>query len=270
MIHDPKRLRRPALQYYGGKWMMAKWIIRHLPPHKLYVEPYGGAASVLLRKPRSKREVYNDLNQELVNFFRVVRNPQTARKLIASLKVTPFSRFEFNQSYVQATTPIERARRLVVRSFMGFNGTGASRSARTGFRWQVSKKSHSTPALGWMNYPQSLTKVVERLTGIVIEQRPAQQVIQAYDDAETLFYVDPPYMWGTRAKNAKYAGYTHEMNDQNHKDLLNQLRKTKGSVVLSGYDNDLYNEMLPDWQKHTRRSYSAQGRIRKEVIWVKK
>ncbi len=247
---------------------MSRWIIKHFPEHQVYVEPYGGAASVLLRKPRSQHEVYNDLNQELVNFFRVVRNPQTARKLIAALKTTPFSRTEFNLSYCKATTPIERARRLVVRSFMGFSGTGSSRKSRTGFQWQVSKNRHSA-ALGWINYPQSLSKVVERLRGVIIERKPALAVIQAYNDANTLFYVDPPYLWDTRCKGAKYTGYKHEMSNQDHEQLLNQLRKTKAAVVLSGYDNPMYNELLKGWQKYTRSSHTTGGRARTEVIWVK-
>lgn len=249
--------------------MLAKWIIRQLPEHRVYVEPFGGAASVLLRKPRSQHEIYNDLNQELVNFFRVIRNSNTARKLIAALKTTPYSRFEFNQAYITAYTPIERARRLVVRSLMGYGGTGASSGAKTGFKWQVKKRNHST-TLDWLNYPQSLKKTIERLRGVVIEQKPAAQVIQAYDAVDTLFYIDPPYLWETRAKGAKYSGYKFEMNNADHEVLLNQLRKAKGSVVLSGYDNDLYNGMLADWKKITRKAYAMGGRVRTKVLWIKK
>ena len=262
------QLRRPALRYYGGKWLLARWIVRQFPAHRVYVEPFGGAASVLLRKQRSRHEVYNDLNLDLVNFFRVVRNPVTARKLIAALKTTPYSRHEFNQAYAPAELPVERARQLVIRSLMGFGGHGASRVSRTGFRWQVSKKAHPY-ALDWLNYPQSLKMVVERLRGIVIEHKPAAQIIQAYDAADTLFYVDPPYLWETRSKNAKYAGYSHEMTNEDHENLLNQLRKTKGKVVLSGYDSPLYNDMLSDWQKVSKHTYTIGGRKRTEMLWIK-
>lgn len=263
-----QNIKRPALQYYGGKWRLAPWVIQHFPDHRVYVEPFGGAASVLLRKPRSQHEVYNDLNQDLVNFFRVVRNPATARKLVAALKVTPFSRTEFDRAYQTRSNPIENARRLVVRSFMGFNGSGASSGKRSGFRWQVSKNRQSA-ALSWMNYPQSLSKIVERLRHVVIEQRPAEEVIQAYDKADTLFYVDPPYLWETRAKNAKYNGYQYEMSNNAHEQLLNQLRNTKASVVLSGYDNPMYNEMLLGWHKYSCQTRTTGGRARTEVIWVK-
>ncbi len=262
-------IRRPALQYYGGKWMLAKWVIEHLPEHKLYVEPFGGAASVLLRKPRSYREVYNDLNQEVVNFFKVIRHPQMARKLIAMLKVTPFSRHEFNKAYLPSQTPIERARRLAIRSFMSFNGNGASKGGRASFKWQISKKTGSTAAIGWKNYPYSLVKVIERMRGVIVEQRPALEIITAYDDKDTLFYVDPPYLWHTRAKGAKSNGYQHEMDNKDHEALLKQLLKLKGSCVLSGYDNSFYNEMLTGWKKYTRSSYASGSKPRQEVIWVK-
>lgn len=271
--HKPLKqtiIKRPALQYYGGKWILAKWIIEHLPDHKIYVEPYGGAASVLLRKPRSQREVYNDLNQEVVNFFKVIRNPQMARKLIAMLKATPYSRYEFNKAYMPAHTPIERARRLAIQSFMSFNGNGAAKGTRGSFRWQVSKKTNSTPAIGWRNYPHSLTKIIERMRGVIIEQRPALEIINAYDDTDTLFYVDPPYMWNTRAKGAKSNGYQYEMNNQDHEVLLQKLLKLKGSIVLSGYENDLYQQTLTGWEKYTRPSYASGWRPRQEVIWIKR
>ncbi|MBH9009927.1 DNA adenine methylase [Pseudomonas aeruginosa] len=105
-----KGVRRPILRYHGGKWKLAPWIIQHLPPHHTYVEPFGGAASVLLRKARSHAEVYNDLNGDVVNLFRVARDH--GEKLRQALTLTPFARDEFEASYVETTDPLERARRF--------------------------------------------------------------------------------------------------------------------------------------------------------------
>jgi len=109
---------RPVLRYHGGKWRLASWIISHFPPHRVYVEPFGGAASVLLRKPRSYAEVYNDMDGEIVNVFRVLRDPARARELERVLRLTPFAREEFELSYIRDEDPIEQARRTIVRAFI--------------------------------------------------------------------------------------------------------------------------------------------------------
>jgi len=120
--------RRPILRYHGGKWRLAPWIISHFPRHRFYVEPFGGVASVLLRKPRSFHEVYNDLDGNLVNLLSVLRDETTRNKLIEDLRLTPFAREEFVLARRDADDPIERARRTIVRSFMG--GTIRTHSMR--------------------------------------------------------------------------------------------------------------------------------------------
>ena len=122
---------RPALRWHGGKWILAQWIIGHFPKHQAYVEPFGGAASVLIRKPVSYAEIYNDLDHTVVNFFKVLRSDR-AQELVEVLRLTPFSRVEFMEAYGESDDPVERARRLVIRSFMGFGSNGHNRS--TGFR----------------------------------------------------------------------------------------------------------------------------------------
>ncbi|ERV79259.1 hypothetical protein Q058_02232 [Pseudomonas aeruginosa BL04] len=161
---------RPILRYHGGKWLLAPWIIQHLAPHHTYIEPFGGAASVLLRKARSYAEVYNDLDGDVVNLFRVARD--RGEELRQALALTPLAREEFEASYAETTDPLERARRMVVRSFQGF-GSAAANGERTGFR-STSARIGTTPALDWLNYPDALAAITERLQGVVIENRDAR------------------------------------------------------------------------------------------------
>src|ERR1041385_959981 len=118
---------RPVLRYFGGKWMLAPWIIEHFPAHRTYVEPFGGGASVLMRKPRSFGEVYNDIDGEIVNVFRMIQREH--RALQALLAATPFARDEFDLAYVPTDDPLEQARRTIVRSFMGFSAVSVSRKS---------------------------------------------------------------------------------------------------------------------------------------------
>lgn len=165
--------KRPILRWHGGKWILANWIIQHLPKHRVYVEPFGGAGSVLLRKPRSYAEVYNDLDGEVVNLFRVAR--ERGDELRRALELTPFARDEFALSYEPTEDPVEQARRTVARSFMGFGSN--SHSKATGFRAN-SNRSGTTPAHDWRNYPEAFVAVIERLRGVCIENRDAVEVMQ--------------------------------------------------------------------------------------------
>jgi len=200
-------LSRPVLRWHGGKWRLAPWIIGHFPHHRVYVEPFGGAGSVLLRKPRAYAEIYNDLDDEVVSLFRVLRDSAQACALKRALELTPFARSEFRSSYEQPDDAVERARRLVVRSFMGFgsnaHASGPNGHRSTGFRAN-SNRSGTTPAQDWRNYPEAIAAMVERLQGVVIECRPAIELISSHDGPETLHYVDPPYLWETRSPGNKY------------------------------------------------------------------
>ena len=223
---------RPLLRYHGGKWRLAPWVISHFPPHRIYCEPYGGAASVLLRKSRSYAEIYNDLDGEIVNLFRVLRDPAQARELVRLLTLTPFARAEFELSYITTGDPIEQARRTVARSFMGFASTVTGKGS-TGFRSNANR-SGTTPAHAWRNYPAALTHTISRLRGVVIENRPAHAIIHSHDDPETLFYIDPPYPNETR--NPRWAGnaYRHEMADDDHRALASLLHSIEGMAIISG------------------------------------
>ncbi|EKO3482270.1 DNA adenine methylase [Vibrio fluvialis] len=259
----------PVLRYHGGKFRLAKWIMSHFPSHRCYVEPFSGAASVLLQKERVHGEVYNDLDSDIFNLFNVLRNEEQAHRLIELCHLTPYSRDEFKLAYQKSNDPIERARRTIVRSAMGF-GSGAATFHPTGFRCEA-KRQHRTSAHVWSSYPDVLKFVCERLQGVNIENRPANDCIRYHDGEETLFYVDPPYMLETRKLNSAKSVYQHEMTEADHESLLQCLMSLKGKVVLSGYDSDLYNDYLSSWRKETKSARISAGKgtgIRQECLWV--
>lgn len=253
--------------------MLAPWIIEHFPAHRTYVEPFGGGASVLLRKPRTYAEVYNDLDSEIVNLFRVARD--RGPELEAALRLTPFARNEFNEAWFPSEDPLEQARRTLVRSFMGFGSAAATmrRSvnqkrgglAKTGFR-SNSNRSGTTPAHDWNNYPEAFAAVVERLRGVVIENRPALDLIRQQDGPQTLFYVDPPYLPETRDAGGDYQ---HEMTVEDHHELAALLNTVKGAVILSGYPSALYDSLYAGWRRVERGALADGARPRIEVLWMR-
>ena len=262
---------RPALRYHGGKFRLAAWIMKFFPPHTVYVEPFGGGGSVLLLKQRTHAEIYNDLDAELQNFFTVARDQGEA--LRQALFLTPFSRLEFEQAYLPSPDPLEQARRTVVRSFMGFGSGGAS-GKKTGFRCN-SSLSHTTPAHDWVNYPEALPAITARLRGVTLECRDAAEVIRQHDAANTLFYVDPPYVFSTRTRMltqpsyGNWSGYRHELTDADHVALAELLHQVQGMVVLSGYACDLYDrELYAGWERHERKALADGARDRIEVVWL--
>lgn len=252
---------RPLVRWHGGKWMLGPWIIEHFPPHRCYVEPFGGGGSVLLRKARSYAEVYNDLDQDVVNLFRMAQ--ARGAELREMLRLTPFAREEFNLAYEPAQDPLERARRLLIRAFMGFGTNGHARS--TGFR-SNSSRSGTTPAHDWANYPEALDRIIDRLRGVVIENRDAKLVMECHDSQETMHYVDPPYILSTRSDPEK--DYAHEMTDADHVELLAFLRGLKGMVVVSGYPCPLYDEALAGWTRREREALADGAAKRTEVLWI--
>lgn len=255
---------RPMLRYHGGKWKLAPWILRHLPAHRVYVEPFGGGGSVLLRKPRSYSEVYNDLDGEICNLFRVARDH--GEELARALELTPFAREEFCVGYEAACEPVEQARRTLIRSYMGFGSAGASGQV-TGFRAN-SNRSGTTPAHDWMNYPDCLRLTIQRLRGVVIENKDAMACMLQHDGDQTVHYVDPPYVHSTRNVRDRSPAYRHELDDEQHKALASGLKSLKGKVVVSGYRCDLYNALFAGWQRIDQAAYADGAKARVESLWL--
>lgn len=253
------RVTRPALRYHGGKWILAPWIIKHFPPHRVHVELFAGGASVLLRKPRSYAEVYNDLDGEVVNVFKQLRDHGS--ELREMLVLTPFAREEYEGAYTPTLDDLERARRTVIKSFMGFGSDAIRRLS--GFR-SNSNRSGTTPAHDWDSYTQLLPKLTERLRGVVIENRDYAAIVKQHDQPSTLFYVDPPYMHATRTGSKRY---TEEMTDADHGEMAAVLHAIRGKVVLSGYDSPQYNHAFSDWQRIEKMTLADRALERKEVLW---
>lgn len=263
---------RPALRYLGGKWRLAQWIAAHFPPHRVYVEPFGGAASVLLRKRRSAGKCYNDLDGNLVNLFRVLQDVGTAAELCRLLRVTPFSRTEYDLAFEKTDDPIERARRLVVRSYMGHGSSSAISERSTGFRASLVNRGGALPAGEWPGMPEALQAITARIQGVLIECRPAQQLIDRYDAADTLFYLDPPYVQEKRSTkrrgNRAFHAYAFELTDADHILLLERALRAKAMIVLSGYASPLYDTRLREWRRETIETHADGALDRTEVLWI--
>lgn len=256
-------IRRPALRYHGGKFRLAPKLLKIFPPHRVYTEAFGGGGSVLLMKPRCFSEIYNDLDGEVVNVFRVLQNPRTARRLEALLRLTPYARQEFLLSYKPAHSNVERARRTIIRSYQGFGSDSISRlkASRagfntrlssvmsTGFRWNANRCG-TTPASDWSRYPNEIQSFCERLRGVTIEQRDAFLILRKMDREDTLHYVDPPYPMSVRKPGNGRAlehHYRHEFTDADHERLAVLLHSLKGMVIVSSYPGALYDRLYAGW-----------------------
>jgi DNA adenine methylase len=256
---------RPALRYHGGKWKLASWIISFFPAHRVYVEPYGGAASVLLQKPRSYSEIYNDLDGEIVNLFRVLRDPVMSEELIKQVYLTPFAREEFEESHLPSMLPVEKARRTLVRSFMGY---GSNLTSNKGTSFRCAGMTKRNPSNDWATLPDGLRTVVSRLQGVSIERQSAIDLIERFDDPSVLYYVDPPYPQSTRGDMA-FRAYRYEMTDSDHRKLAPVLHNCKGMVILSGYGCELYDqELYSDWYRGAKDTYADGANERTEVLWL--
>lgn len=263
-------MNHPLIRYHGGKFRLAHWVIAQMPNHICYTETFGGAAGILLQKPRAYAEVYNDLDSEIVNLFKVLRDPEQRDQLIEQLVLTPYSREEFENAWSVATTEVEQARRTIIRAQMGFGSAGATKGI-TGFRIDT-KRQYGTAQSLWVDYPEHLGFIGQRLSGVLIENRPAIQVLKDHDASTTLHYVDPPYVHDTRYSGAKTGHvYRHEMNDKDHLDLLNTLLELEGMVMLSGYPSELYSDVLKDWKRVDTKARISSGRgtdTRIECLWI--
>lgn len=263
---------RPPVRWHGGKFKLARSILPFFPPHRIYTEAYGGGASLMLHKWRSHGEVYNDLDSAIVGLFRVLQQEAQSARLVELLAATPFARREFEIAFEPSEDPVESARRLVVRSFMGFGSNAHAAAARghksTGFR-SNSNRSGTTPAQDWMNLPAAYPAIIARMRGVVIEHRDAVEVLVRHDGADTLHYVDPPYLHGTRSmvQGGKLA-YRHEMTLADHCVLLEALRALKGMVIVSGYASALYDASLAGWRRVEIETYADGARPRVEILWL--
>lgn len=264
-----QRRRLIAFGWYGGKFSHLDWLLPLLPACHHYCEPFGGSAAVLLNRTPSSVETYNDIDGEVSNFFRVLRESGT--ELLRAIGLTPFSREEF---FVACSTnghkvpDLERARRFFIRARQV--RTGLAQTASIG-RWANCKNTSRAGMSGvvsrWLGSVETLPAIAERLLRVQIENRPAVEVIRLYDGKDTLFYCDPPYPHSSRNDNKAYGT---EMTDEEHKRLASALRRARGSVAVSGYRCDLMDTLYKDFKRHdaTAKMCHSVKKYRREALWV--
>jgi DNA adenine methylase len=255
---------RPVLRYHGGKYRIADWVLRFFPRHKVYVEPFGGAASVLLAKEPAPTEVYNDLDSRVVTLFRVLRDPEKAAELARRLELTPFAREEYEGwCYADPSDDIDAAHQIVARGFMGQSSKGIWQ--RSGLDTRVNPDGYCSRISALRATPGACMAVAKRMASVLIEHDDAIDVMRRHDRPDALIFCDPPYLTpegrGTRI-------YTHDFSLEDHRTLLAELRDMQSMIVLSGYPSELYANLLPDWERHQRKAMADGGRERTEVAWL--
>lgn len=253
------------LQYHGGKHKIADWIISKMPEHKCYVEPFGGGASVLLKKNPVITEVYNDLDKEVYNVFRVIRDNYD--ELVRRVSMTLYSREDFYLSFEKTNDPIESARRFLVQSRMSLST--ANRQKLTGtFRTTVNADDYHSNPLTLYNVTETIFLARQRLSRVIIENTDAFMMFKSYNLPETLWFLDPPYLKQKITHKSIKHGYSHNLTDHDHEMLCKVIRTLKGKVIICNYDNEIYNEILADWHTDTCRGFTNSSRKTVEKIWM--
>lgn len=260
--------------WYGGKSLLSGWIVSLLPPHRVYIEPFGGSGAVLFAKHRSHLEVYNDLDEGLISFMRVLRDQPD--ELVRRLRLTPHSRQEYLEarvSWAEQTDDIERARRWYVTLAQSFAAKPPG-SQHTGWNGEFQGVSHVPAPSAWVSNVEQLLACADRLRDVQIEHLDAMEILDRYDHEGACFYLDPPYVHDTRKQGSTKA-YSHEQDDAFHASLVNRLLALSADAILSGYPSPLYDPLRESgWQYLERpaitRFASGRGaRGRMEALWIK-
>jgi len=265
-----------AFGWYGGKYSHLNWLLPLLPRTVHYCEPFGGSAAVLVNREPSAVETYNDIDGQVVNFFRVLRDQKDA--LIEAIGLTPFSREEFRRAVDEPEhdlSDLERARRFFICARQV--RTGLAQTASEG-RWAhcvlTSRAGMAGAVSRWLGSVEGLAEIAQRLLRVQIENDSAINVIRRYDSPDTLFYCDPPYVHSSRSDTNAYA---FEMSDAEHRELAEVLHQVQGKVALSGYRCELMDELYGDWTwiaAPTKKAHSTntgasnRKQERTEVLWV--
>lgn len=250
---------KAILKYPGAKNRIAKWIVEHIPTHKVYCEPFFGSGAVFFNKKPCYNEILNDIDDEIYNFFMTLR--KHPNELVEAINLTPYCRTEYETAYKnEVADNIERARVFAVKCWQGF---GCGNKCKNGFRRGIGASSPN-PAKTWNELPKTLRVATERIKNAQIEHKDAIELIKSLRGEETFIYVDPPYLLSTRKKYL----YNHELDDEYHERLLKVLCDSDCKVMISGYDNDIYNEYLKDWNKLHKNTTAECSVKRTETIWM--
>lgn len=247
------------LNYPGAKWGMAERIISLMPKHRSYLEPFFGSGAVLFNKPPSAIETVNDIDGDVVNFFKVLR--EQPAELADAITLTPYARDVFDDAHEnRGADAFDRAYRFAIRSKMGH---GFKTYQKTGFKVDVFARERSYCVGCWNRLPADLMEAAARLKKVQIENRPALDLIRRFNHDNVLIYADPPYLLETRGGKQ----YRHEMTEQDHLELLEALKQHSGYVILSGYPSEMYDRELRGWSIVHRKSYNQNADKRTEALW---
>lgn len=246
------------LHYPGSKWSMADWIISFFPQHETYLEPFFGSGAVFFNKKSSKLETINDIDGDVINLFKVIReHPNELAKMVW---YTPYSRDEYLAAHNPTDNDIEKARLFLIRCWQSIRVKTGSISG-----WKCRGTADDSYRIRqWNELPEKIEKVAERLKDIQIENRPAIQVIKRYQRPDVLIYADPPYLLETR----NGVIYQNEMTDQDHIELLEALNGHPGPALISGYANKFYEDKLKNWTREERNQVIETGQNRTEFLWI--
>ena len=263
---------KPAFGYYGAKVRIASQIINALPPHNAWVEAFCGSAALTLAKEPAPIEVINDLDDQIINLFEQLR--KNSEKLISAISLTPYARKEYLiAKYANENVdPLEKARRFLISTMMTVNGAVGETGAGFSFSQSYTRNGKEARVNRWYNLSKRLEKVVERLKSVRVENRDARELLEMFlSKPATLFYIDPPYLM------QRSHHYKHDIDEKFHIELLELSNKAKCMMLISSYDNELYNEMLSPkngWAKTVIETNTADtsGKKygRKEVLWKNK
>ncbi len=249
------------MKYPGSKWSLARWIVSCFPEHHSYLEPFFGSGAVLFNKPRSNIETVNDLDGNVVNLFKWIR--KDPERLAREIYYTPYARQVYDDAFsVLPDDSFERAVNFYIRLNMGrgFRTNGE----KVGWKHDVQGRERAYAAQGWVHLPEKILQAAERLRGVQIENKPALEVIRQFNSKKVLIYCDPPYMLETRHGKQ----YRCEMDDDGHRELLEVLLQHKGAVLISGYDTELYRDMLSGWTRYEHTAYSQVCSRKTEILWA--
>lgn len=254
-----------VLKYPGSKWNIANEIIKYIPEHHSYVEPYFGSGAVFFQKTPSNIETINDLDSNVTNLFRCIR--EDAQHLAKIVLTIPYSREEYDKQYETLSCDskvdaYERAAGFLIQCWQGhgFRTNGY----KVGWKNDVQARERMYALWNWYRLPEWIIEIAERLRTVQIENRPALEVIERFNYDNVFMYIDPPYLLQTRTGKQ----YLYEMTDEEHEVLLNSLKQSRAKIMISGYESELYNDLLSGWNKQTFSSCAEHGKPRTETIWM--
>jgi DNA adenine methylase len=259
---------RPPVKWHGGKYYLAKRIISLFPPHRIYLEPFGGGASVLLNKTPVDVEAYNDLDLKITRLFRILQ--KQGREFVERIQFVPYSEYEFESAehYPDGASELDKAICDFIRWRQSFGGRGSTWSCTT----KRARGGMAGDVNGWWTAIDQLPEIIDRLRRVEILSQPAIEAIQRFDNPDALIYCDPPYLHETRDPNSRDV-YGVEMNEQEHYELGKVLKKCASKVIISGYPSELYEDMFTSWRRieFDIANHSAGGRLKsrkRETLWM--